>query len=228
MREIDRAAENDYGISPLQLMEVAGLATARVARNLIGSPLTGRRVCILAGPGNNGADGLVAGRRLVGWGAWVTAVTSYRRDDARGISATQLRSAAAAGVEVVEWAGELPGAELLIDALLGFGATGAPRGAVAEIIAAVSRSGVPVLALDVPSGLDSTSGAVAGACIAATATVTLALPKSGLTARAAAPLVGRLYLADIGVPPALLAKQGISADGLFADGDLVEIGAPAS
>src|SRR5258708_19230925 len=134
MGEVGRAAGADYGISPLQLMEVAGLATARVARKLIGAPLTGRRVSILAGPGNNGADGLVAGRRLAGWMAEVTVLTSYRLEEARGLSATQLRAATAAGVRVRRWGGKIPGAELLIDALLGFGAGGAPRGTRAPTI----------------------------------------------------------------------------------------------
>ncbi len=223
MREIDRATEADYGVSPLQLMEVAGLATARVARNLIGSPLTGRRVCILAGPGNNGADGLVAARRLVGWGANVAVVTSYRVDEARGLSATQLRAVEAAGVPVGEWDGQVPAAELLIDALLGFGASGAPRATVAAMIGAAVDRGAPVLALDIPSGLDGTSGLAPGACIVATATVTLALPKTGLLAPPARRFVGRLFLADIGVPSALLEQLGISANGIFAGDDIVEI-----
>ncbi|HXA41856.1 MAG TPA: NAD(P)H-hydrate epimerase [Candidatus Solibacter sp.] len=223
MREIDRATEADYGISPLQLMEVAGLATARVARNLIGSPLTGRRVCILAGPGNNGADGLVAARRLAGWGANVAVLTSYRIDEARGLSATQLRPAEATGVPVAEWDGEVPAAELLIDALLGFGASGAPRATIATMIGAAVDSGAPVLALDIPSGLDAATGVALGACIVATATVTLALPKTGLLAPPARQFVGRLFLADIGVPNALLEHLGISIDGIFAGDDIVEI-----
>ncbi len=226
MREIDRAAAADYGISPLQLMEVAGLATTRVARKLIGAPLTGRRVSILAGPGNNGADGLVAGRRLAGWMAEVTVLTSYRLEEARGLSATQLRAATAAGVRVRRWGGKIPGAELLIDALLGFGAGGAPRGTVAEMIDAAGETGTPVLALDTPSGLDAYTGSVPGACIIAAGTVTLALPKSGLLVPSARHHVGRLYLADIGIPVPLLADKGVDTGGLFEEGDLVEMALP--
>ena len=223
MREIDRAAAEDYSISPIQLMEVAGLATARVARRLVGSPLTGRRVCILAGPGNNGGDGLVAARRLAGWGARVTAQTSYSVDAARGLSQVQLLAARSAGVDVRAWSGSLADGDLMIDALLGFGATGAPRAAVEAIIIAVNASEKPVLALDVPSGIDAASGEAPGVCVTATATVTLALPKTGLLAASAKKFVGRLWLADIGVPSPLLGRLGVDATGLFDAADIIEL-----
>jgi NAD(P)H-hydrate epimerase len=223
MREIDRAAEEDYGISPMQLMEVAGLATARVARRLIGSPLTGLRVSILTGPGNNGGDGLVAARRLAGWGARVTALTSYPPAEARGLSDAQARSAATAGVVVQQWQRRPAIADLIIDALLGFGAQGAPRGAIAEMISASGGGKTTVLALDLPSGLDASSGNAPAECVIATATITLALPKTGLLAPAARRYVGRLFLADIGVPPALLAGHDIDVEGLFELDDIVEL-----
>ena len=224
MREIDRAAEEDYGISPLQLMEVAGLATARVARNLIGSPLTGRRVCILAGPGNNGGDGLVAARRLAGWGAKVSVQTSYAVDAARGLSQGQLAAAGRSGVAIDEWQEAIPTCDLVVDALLGFGAEGAARGRVEAMIVAINGDArAPVLALDVPSGIDATTGEPAGACVRATTTVTLALAKTGLLTPAARDFVGRLYLADIGVPKALLLDVGVDGSGLFETDDIVEI-----
>jgi NAD(P)H-hydrate epimerase len=223
MREIDRAAEEDYGISPVQLMEVAGLATARVARRLIGSPLTGLRVSILTGPGNNGGDGLVAARRLAGWGARVTALTSYAPAEARGLSEAQARSAVAAGVVVQQWQRRLDSADLIIDALLGFGAHGPPRGAIAEMISASGGEKTAVLALDLPSGLDADSGDAAAECVLASATITLALPKKGLLAPAARKYVGRLFLADIGVPPALLSGHDIDVAGLFELDDIVEL-----
>ena len=223
MREVDRAAEEDFGIAPLQLMEVAGLATARVARSLIGSPLTGRRVSILAGPGNNGGDGLVAARRLAGWGAAVTVVTSYPTDQARGLSEAQVRAVRQAGVGIRQWQGRLDPADLHVDALLGFGAEGPPRGSIAEMIAAAAESGTTMLALDVPSGLDAATGRPAAGCVVAAATVTLALPKIGLLAPGARPFVGRLFLADIGVPTALLTAGGIDAQGLFDSDDIVEL-----
>ena len=223
MREVDRLAEAEYGIAPIQLMEVAGLQTARVAREILGPELASRAVCIVAGKGNNGGDGLVAARRLSGWGARVQVTTSFRLEEAQGLAAQNLRPLRLERVEIMAWAGHLPQADLYVDALLGFGATAAPRGAVAEIVEAVGEAG-RVLALDVPSGLDARSGEVAGACVRAEATVTLALPKTGLLVPSAAGYVGRLHLADIGVPPGLLRRLGVDTAGLFAHEDIVVLG----
>ncbi len=216
MREVDRLAEADYGITPIQLMEVAGLQTARVAREILGPSLAGRAVCILAGKGNNGADGLVAARRLAGWGADVRVVTSFEVAAATGLMVQQMRAARAGGMEVGGWAGTLPAAELYIDALLGFGAHGAPRGSVEQVVTALPH-GARVLAVDIPSGLDAATGAAPGACVRATTTLTLALPKVGLLRPAARSFVGRLLVTDIGIPPSLLRRLGVDADGLFAE-----------
>jgi NAD(P)H-hydrate epimerase len=223
MREIDRRVEQDYGVSPLQLMEVAGLATARVARSILGRLAERRSVCVLAGPGNNGADGLVAARRLAGWGVAVQALTTYDPASPRGLSVTQLAAARAAGVKVGRWGGRLPATALAIDALLGFGSQGAPRDEVADAIRAANISGNPLLALDIPSGLDAESGVPASLCVQAQATVTLALPKSGLLRESAQRAVGELYLADIGVPRQLLVDLGIDTDGLFEADDIVRL-----
>jgi hydroxyethylthiazole kinase-like uncharacterized protein yjeF len=223
MREVDRLAEADYGIAPIQLMEVAGLQTARVARQMLGPDLASRTVCIVAGKGNNGGDGLVAARRLSGWGARVQVTTSFAPEQTRGLAAQSLRALRLERVEVAAWAGRLPEADLCIDALLGFGATGAPHGTVGEMIEALGGT-FRVLALDMPSGLDGKSGEVAGACTRAEVTVTLALPKTGLLTPAAEPYVGELQVADIGVPPGLLRRLGVDTTGLFDRGDITRVG----
>jgi len=223
MREVDRLAEADYGLGTMMLMEVAGLCAARVARDLLATPLGGRAVSILAGPGNNGGDGLVAARRLAGWGAEVSVITSYDLDQVRGASDAQLEATTAAGVPASAWSGELTPADLYIDALLGYGASGAPRGAIAEIIAALNRAGQPVLALDVPSGLDAATGWAEGEAVVATATITLGLAKSGLLMEQARSLVGVLYLGDIGIPRPLLASLGVDVEGLFEEDDIVKL-----
>ncbi len=251
MRKIDRLAEERYGISSFILMEVAGLAVARVARDLLKPPISDRAIVILAGPGNNGGDGLVAARRLAGWGAEVAVFTSYELDHARGLSERQVELATGAGVSVEPWtvsenedeegepgdieevdveaevsadATDLGTYDLVIDALLGFGATGPPREPVAEMIEAANESGAPILALDVPSGLDAASGEAADPAVRAKATVTLALPKTGLVGGLARSHVGFLYLADIGVPWPLLAEVGVDPDGLFAEDDIMMLG----
>jgi hydroxyethylthiazole kinase-like uncharacterized protein yjeF len=221
MRAADQLAERSYGLTPFLLMEVAGLATARVARGILGTPLAGRAISILAGPGNNGGDGMVAARRLAGWGAEMAVITSYTPDDARDLSKVQVRILEAAGIEVGGWQGEDLAGELLIDALLGYGASGAPRGNVAEMIEAVNASGLPVLALDVPSGLDAELGTPLGECVAAGSTVTLALAKTGLLRDSARSFAGELYLADIGLPRLLWSELGIDTEGLFDAGDVL-------
>ncbi|MEA2684436.1 MAG: NAD(P)H-hydrate epimerase [Chloroflexota bacterium] len=220
MREVDRLAEVEYWIAPLQLMEVAGLQAARVAREIVGPSLEGRAVCILAGKGNNGGDGLVAARRLLGWGAKAQVITSYEPGEATGLSAAQLVAAVASGVPVERWIGKLPMADLYLDALLGFGSEGAPRGEVAEMIDALERAGAAILAVDLPSGLDAATGAVVGSCVTAADTVTLAAPKTGMLEPGARERVGRLHVADIGIPPSLLRRVGIDPTGLFSDSDL--------
>jgi len=224
MREVDRLAEADFGLEPLQLMEVAGLMTARAAREIVG-PLAGRAVCILAGKGNNGGDGLVAARRLAGWGARMRVVTAFAPFDATRLTAHQLRTLLRQGIAVESWTGVMPPADLYVDALLGFGAQGAPRDVVADVIES-TPAGEPVLALDVPSGLDAETGEAPGACVVAGTTVTLGVPKLGMLRPAAGRFVGRLYLADIGIPPEVLARCGVDPSGLFETGDLVVLPDP--
>ena len=227
MREVDRLAEDEFGLAPLQLMEMAGLAVARAAREILDPPLAGKAIVILAGPGNNGADGMVAARRLMGWGARVSLVLSYPEATGRGLSIGQLRAALAAGVQLhVDASGAkaaIESADLLVDALLGFGARGEPNGRVADLVLAANAAPAPTLAIDLPSGMDAETGHQSGTCIRATATLTLALPKTGLLAEGARSVTGRLLLADLGIPPRLLERIGISAESLFQFGDLVEV-----
>jgi NAD(P)H-hydrate epimerase len=111
--------------------------------------------------------------------------------------------------------------DLVLDGLLGYSSRGAPRGTVADLIGIANTSSVRILAVDIPSGLDPDTGATPGAVIAPAATVTLALPKSGLLAPGAN--VGELILADIGIPHAAFARVGVETRGLFNEGDLVRI-----
>jgi NAD(P)H-hydrate epimerase len=117
------------------------------------------------------------------------------------------------------------GVDLIIDGLIGHSLSGAPKGPAAKLIRWANEQEVPVLALDVPSGLDATTGTAYSPCIRATATMTLALPKEGLRATGVEQYVGELYLADIGVPPALYASPsiGIEVGPLFAREDVIRL-----
>ncbi|MBN1666359.1 MAG: hypothetical protein JW862_04705, partial [Anaerolineales bacterium] len=100
-------------------------------------------------------------------------------------------------------------ADLIVDAIIGYGMTGNPRPPVADWIVRANASGKPILSLDAPSGLDTTTGIPSSTCIRADATLTLALPKTGLLTPGARPVVGELFLADISVPPELYATPSL-------------------
>ena len=216
MIDVDRAMVDDYGIDLTRMMENAGRALASLARTrfLDGDPsggMGGKRVAVLAGSGGNGGGGRACARKLSAWGASVEVHLSKPAGEITGVPAEQLVILNHMGVPVHEPAPEptgppdRTGADLVIDALFGYRLQGAPRGHAAILIGAPNQSGAPVLSLDVPSGVHATTGDTPGLAVIAHATMTLALPKTGLSAAGAVPLVGELYLADIGVPPALYA-----------------------
>ena len=187
MREIEARAEA-AGVSTDTLMENAGLAVARAARRVSG-PLTGVPILALIGPGNNGADGLVTARHLQRWGATVTAYICRERS----IPDPKLDSAVAAGVSVIS-ASDDPGlsrlkstldtSHLAIDAILGTGRARPIEGAFRDILADLqdARSRNPrlrLLAMDLPTGLNSDTGDVDPACVPSDITVSLGYPKRG-------------------------------------------------
>lgn len=229
MREVDRLVVERYGIILLQMMENAGRHLAHLAqRRFLGGDPRGRAVLVLAGPGGNGGGGLVSARRLYSWGAnlqvWVAAEPSRMAQVPRH----QLTVLERMGVPI-QVAGrdiELSPADLIIDALIGYSLRGAPAGGTAALIrAARGQSRASVLSMDLPSGVDATTGAVYEPCIKATATLTLALPKQGLRSQSARRHVGELYLCDIGVPPEFYSLPPLCLDvgPIFATGDIVRI-----
>jgi NAD(P)H-hydrate epimerase len=227
MALVDRIVTADYGIALLQMMELAGRHLADLARTrALGGDPRGTRVLVLAGSGGNGGGGLVAARRLRGWGADVAVWLTRDATELRGTAAHHLRTLRAIGVPIHNPVGEpgLPPADLVVDALVGYRLAGPPTGTVAALIRAANAHGAPVLSLDLPSGLDATTGAVADPCVRATATLTLALPKLGLWRPGAHEVTGELFLADIGVPEAVYARLGLSVGPIFAGQDVIRIG----
>lgn len=227
MVEVDRAMMDDLHIELLQMMENAGRALADLARAryLAGDP-RGRRVVVLAGTGGNGGGALVAARRLHGWGADVRVIVSA--DDAAfaPVPAHQLGIIRRMEIPVVApHAIESFTPELVLDGVIGYALRDAPRGEAATLIRWANAQAAPSLALDVPSGMDATTGEIRDPAIRADATLTLALPKTGLLQPAAAPYVGALYVADIGVPPSLYARPGLDLliGPIFAHADIVRI-----
>lgn len=212
MREVDRVMIEDLGIELIQMMENAGrnLALLAVRRYSPGS------VTVLAGPGGNGGGGMAAARHLANRGIRVSVTPVGAIEEMAPIPAQQARILGQMGVEFSDDPGH---ADLILDAMLGYSLMGDPRGRAAELIHMVNDRNDPILSLDTPSGLDTTTGRVGDPCIRADATMTLALPKTGLTE--APEVVGDLYLADISVPPPVYLAFGIELQDPFAEGPVV-------
>ncbi|MDA4125518.1 MAG: NAD(P)H-hydrate epimerase [Thaumarchaeota archaeon] len=210
MALLDRTAIEEFGVDVLSLMENAGAATAEVARRMFGGGVGGKRVGVLVGKGNNGGDGLVAARRLHNWGANVVVILS-EKESMGNVPKTQLRAVEALGVDIKGPEAALGDSDLLIDALLGYNSRGSPREPVASIIAGANRSKVPMLAVDLPSGLDATSGESNEPCVVAKATITMALPKLGFLNAEARNFVGELWLGDISLPAELYRRYSVRA-----------------
>lgn len=223
MREVDRLMTEVYQIDLLQMMENAGRNLALLAKRLLDDEIADRPIVVLAGRGNNGGGGLTAARHLLNWGAWVQIVLTHPVEEYQGAPAQQLATLQAMGAPLA-WAEEgweLPPADLIIDALIGYGLRAAPQGKVRDLIQLANSNRAPILSLDAPSGLDTTSGQLFTPHIQATATMTLALPKTGLLTGAA--VCGDLYLADIGVPPQLYAELGLDVPPLFAQDTILPL-----
>ena len=203
---MERAAI-EAGSSEAQLMEEAGLSSAQEAWMLLGT-LEGREIVVLAGPGNNGGDGLVAARHLHDWGAEVAVLAPRGRSDDQNLQELTLREVAVTqGEEAVAALPRMAQADLVVDALLGVG-KGRPITAdepIGEALVALAdargRSQPPkVLAIDLPTGLDADGGGVDPLTVAADVTVTFGLPKVGMYQAMGSGVVGRVQVVDIGIP----------------------------
>ena len=209
MRGIDRWAIEQQGVPGLDLMERAGAAVAAAVERLAPDG----PVAVLCGKGNNGGDGLVVARLLRQAGREVATVLTGPPGELRGDALANLERLPGPGpvrLDGTPWDGEagpsggygppLADAVAVVDALLGTGFAGAPHGEVAEAIAALGRVQAPIVSVDVPSGVDASTGAVAGAAVHADATVTFHAAKPGLWVRPGKAHAGDVEVAPIGIP----------------------------
>lgn len=216
MREVDRLMVEDLDVSVVQMMENAGRNLAVLARHLLGGDATARRILVLVGPGGNGGGGLAAARHLAAAGACVEVRLSAPPERLAPATAVQHAIVRRLGLTA---GGGAP--ELVLDALFGYGQEGDPSGEAARLIDLVA--GRRVLALDVPSGLELETGHLRAPYVRAEVTLTLALPKEGLRAPGADAAVGRLYLADLSVPPLVYARLGLAYRSPFGSSPIVRI-----
>lgn len=231
MREVDRLMVEDIGVSITMMMEHASRATANLSRTVVGGSVNGKTISILCGKGNNGGDGLAAARHLVNYGALVRVFLATSVTDLNENAAAQYRILQNSNIEVFSPNGDtfqrleraLFESDLVIDALLGYNLKGDPRQPIAAMIDLTNESGKPILAVDIPSGLTGDSGRPYAHTIKAAVTLTLALPKVGLTTDEAKPYVGRLYLADLSVPNTVYQKLGITVPLIYEKEEIVAI-----
>jgi NAD(P)H-hydrate epimerase len=224
MAEVDRLMIEEYGIQLIQMMENAGRNLAELSRRRLGGDVRGKRIAVLCGAGNNGGGGLVAARHLHNWGADIVLKVLPTREKLKNVPAHQFHILEMMGIPDSETI-DLDSVNLVVDAMIGYGLAGDPRGPIADWIQRLNTSARPVLSLDTPSGLNTTTGIPGNPCIRAAATLTLALPKSGLLTTQAKPVVGALYLADIGVPPVLYTAPslGLEVGHIFACDTILHI-----
>jgi ADP-dependent NAD(P)H-hydrate dehydratase / NAD(P)H-hydrate epimerase len=197
MRAIDRWAIDVRGVPSLDLMERAGAGVARAVERLVPD---GPAV-VMCGTGNNGGDGLVVARLLRDAGRKVTVVCAGSPAKLTGDALANLeRLPGDAPLELAQGLDALAEASVVVDALLGTGFAGEPRGAVGEAIAAIADCAAPVVSVDVPSGVDASTGVIAGAAVRARSTVTFHMAKPGLWIHPGKAHVGEVEVLDIGIP----------------------------
>ena len=216
LRGIDVDAAELFKMPTVVLMENAGRGAAELLMDRIKashSPLP--RVLILCGPGNNGGDGGVVARHLDIHGFEVKVVVFADPSQLRGDSAIQMEILERSGIDL-SWCKDdvtpehldalLQGADRVVDGLLGTGLTRPVEGLLLKAVEAINRAGKPILALDLPSGLDADKGIPQGAAVRATLTATFVAPKLGFQAPGAASYTGEVVVVDIGAPRRLLER----------------------
>ncbi len=232
MRELDQRAIQ-RGIAGRELMERAGKAVADLVRGAVTEP-AGAAAIVFAGKGNNGGDGFVAARHLAESGMQVRIVLAARVADIAGDAGYHLGAARDIGVAVQELAEAMPAgrdraalqaaaasAQVLVDALLGTGVRGQVTGVIGELIDLINAARAAgrglVVAVDMPSGINADTGAVCGRAVVADHTVTMGLPKLGLLVGDGIAHSGRVTVADLGYPRALVAACPCEAE--LVDGE---------
>ena len=212
MQLIDKISQERFKIPSVRLMESAGNAAAAEAMEMLSATKgNGRKkVAVFCGKGNNGGDGFVVSRILIKNGLDVTTYLLSSEDELKDDPAANFRLLKELDAKIViikEGLASLAGLSnygLIIDAIFGTGFKGSPAGLTSDLIRLVNESGVEVLSVDVPSGLDATTGECKGECIRASQTVTFGLPKSGFFESDGPKSTGIIITKEIGFPKSLL------------------------
>ncbi len=208
-RRLDLLAVKKYGLSVLQMMENAGAGVARIAAGELAA-CKGRRVCVIAGKGANGGDGFVAARHLMGAGADVKVFCTVPPGDVRGEASVNAAIWTKMGGRVTRLStpgdierhsAEISSADVIVDAIFGTGLSSEVKGVVSGIIDLINGSQATVVAVDIPSGIDASTGGRLGAAVEADVTAAMAAPKIGSYLYPGRAHSGRVEVVDIGLSP---------------------------
>ena len=211
MREVDRIAMQETGPNLFQMMENAGRNLAEMALEHLSGDWQQARVVVLAGTGGNGGGGITAARHLANRGVRVELCMAMPNKLSEVAAWQRKIFQSTAGKEVEFRSLDSKKLGLILDALIGYGLESAPRGIFAELIRWANGTGAHIISLDVPSGMDSTTGQTPGEFIQSSSTMILALPKVGLAEAEA----GETVLADIGIPKETYRRIGIAYSSPF-------------
>lgn len=219
MQSIDKIAQERFNIKSITLMENAGTAAAACAINMLRSQKNNKKkklVAVFCGKGNNGGDGLVVTRKLLENNIDASTYLLCGEDELKKDPAVNLRILKKLGANITILKKEtrldnrnyLDGCDLVIDSIFGTGFKGKPDKFLSWIIDFINKSGVDVLSIDVPSGLDATTGLAQGACVKASQTIALGLPKTGFYESNGPEYTGEVVVKNIGFPDTLLRAKG--------------------
>lgn len=213
MRKLDNLTIEKYGTPGKVLMENAGMWVAIVASQMLKNE-GGEKIVVLCGGGNNGGDGFVAARLLKKMGHNVEIVLVAKPDSLKGDALLNYNRLSEVGLSCINFTGNIPKADIYIDALLGTGISGAPRGNIANAIKTLNEvsPNALVVAVDIPSGVNGNNGTIAGESVIADATVTFGFPKMGHFIHPGRANVGNLFVSDIGIDRRATAEVPISCE----------------
>lgn len=229
MKSIDRRAMREWGIPGIVLMENAAAALMSEMEAFFGS-LSGLRVCIVCGKGNNGGDGLALARRLSIRGVDVRVALLARFSEVSGDAKINLDILRKCGIPIISNATRqdvfdlVSASDVVVDAIFGTGLSSPLAGRFSQAVEIINTSGLPVVSVDVPSGIDADTGRVMGAAVAADLTVTMGLLKPGLLLGSGPLYAGSVRVADIGIPRGVIEEEGVACwliDGEYAAGSLM-------